>query len=439
MDFIKDDIHLLYRTYLFPSLASAVVMSIYAFVDAIAVGQSEGALGAAAMAVVAPIFGVIVFFSVLCGVGGSVLMGVARGEGKPEKGNACFTASVLLMAGLTAAIWLMLALFHRPIFTLFGANAEVLPKLMEYARWIIWGLPLFVFPIYMGFFVRSDGNPNLAMAAVIIGGCFNMFGDWFFVFPLGLGMSGAGMATAMGTAIQSIIMAIHLFQKRCRLRLVRPRHLGKGLRRILQIGFGASVLDLGSVIIGVLINNQILRYSGTTALAVYGAIATIMALFQALFGGVGQAIQPLVSANFGARQPARIRAVWRSSLVTVLALGVVFTLLVELFPLAITRLFIAATPAELAAAPRIFRLYFPMFLVLCVVVLAAYYLQSILEDRMSMAVGLMHSLVVSGALLLLLPLALGADGVWLALPCADLIVAAIAALYIVRRANPRLG
>ena len=79
MDFIKGNIKTLYRKYLAASLTSALVTSIYSFVDTIAVGQSEGPVGAAAMAVIRPIYGIMVFLGILCGIGGSVLYGNARG------------------------------------------------------------------------------------------------------------------------------------------------------------------------------------------------------------------------------------------------------------------------------------------------------------------------------------------------------------------------
>ena len=90
MDFITADPIKLYKKYLIPSMGSALAVSIYSFVDTIAVGQSEGELGAAAMAVICPLFGFMVFLSILCGIGGSVLLSAARGEGKPEKANAFF-------------------------------------------------------------------------------------------------------------------------------------------------------------------------------------------------------------------------------------------------------------------------------------------------------------------------------------------------------------
>lgn len=429
MNLIRDDIRKLYLKFLFPSMAGAMVMSVYSFVDAIAVGQSEGALGTAAMAVISPVYGITVFLAILCGVGGSVLMSIAKSQGNEEKGNACFTASVILIGLLTLAVWAAFLLFQGPIFSLFGADDTVMPKTIEYGRWVVWFMPVFIFPIFIGAFLRNDSAPRLAMTAVIVGGCVNMFGDWFLVFPMKMGMNGAAIATVIGTCVQGLIMISHFFCPNCTLKLVRPRHTLRGIGRILRVGFEAGVLDLGSVAIAALMNNQIVAYGSATELAIFGVLSTIMALFQALFGGVGQAIQPLVSANFGARQKKRIRQVWTLSLRTVLLMGIAFTLLGELFPVPITRIFMAATPEVLAAAPEICRLFFPLFPFLGVVVLGDYMLQSVMEEKMSAVLGLMHSALLSGAMILILPRFLGLSGVWLAMPITELITAAVAYLY----------
>ena len=134
-----------------------------------------------------------------------------------------------------------------------------MPKVMEYARWLIWFLPVFILPTFISSFVRNDGAPGLAMAAVIIGGCVNIFGDWFFCFPLGMGMTGAAIATVLGTCIQVLVMCSHFLSKKCTLRFVKPNHIAPAIRQTLSIGFGASVLDLGTVILAVIMNNQIMR------------------------------------------------------------------------------------------------------------------------------------------------------------------------------------
>ena len=433
MDFITGDIKQLYRKFLTASMASAMVMSIYSFVDTIAVGQSEGPAGAAAMAVITPLYGVLIFLGILCGVGGSVLYGNARGEGKEEKANALFAAATGLMLFLILFVWIIFALFHQQIFTFFGADAELMPKVMEYARWLIWFLPVFILPTFISSFIRNDGAPELAMAAVIIGGCVNIFGDWFFVFPLGLGMTGAAIATVLGTSVQVIIMCIHFFTKKCTLRIVKPNHVKPAICQTLGIGFGASVLDLGTVILSIIMNNQIMRYGDTNALAVYGVVATITSLFQALYCGVGQAIQPIVSANCGAMQADRIKQVWKMSLTTVIVLGIGFTAVGELFPTQIVRLFMDVTPEVLTVAPGIIRPFFLLFLFLGVTVLATYHLQSIMHGRMSMMIAVLRSVVISGLLIYILPLVMGILGVWVAMPISELIVAVIAVLYVHNR------
>ena len=435
MDYLTSSTKTLYRKYLTASLGSALVITIYSFVDTIAVGQSEGPAGTAAMAVITPIFGILVFFGILFGIGGSVLMNNAKGEGNEEKGNAYFTTALILVVGFTVVTWVLFARFSKPILFFFGATQGTLPLVMRYVQWLIRCWPIFIFSTFIGAFVRNDNAPGLVMAGVISGGCFNIFGDWFFVFPLGMGMGGAAIATVLGTTLQCLIICSHLFRKCCGLKLAKPFRMGKAIRKIFVIGIGASLLDLGTVVLSTITNNQILRYGSEVELAIYGVMTTIAALVQAMYCGVGQAIQPLVSANFGGRQYGRVRQFLKMSVVTVLIMGVLFTALAEGLPVPIVQLFMDATPEVLAAAPSSMRLYSLLYLFLGFTVLSTYYLQSVMRDRASMAIGILRSLVVSGLLLYLLPLFWGINGVWLALPISECIVTVVAAVFLSKKTD----
>lgn len=435
MDYLTSSTKALYRKYLIASLGSALVITIYSFVDTIAVGQSEGPAGTAAMAVITPIFGILVFFGILFGIGGSVLMNNAKGEGNEEKGNAYFTTALILVVGFTVVTWVLFARFSKPILFFFGATQGTLPLVMRYVQWLIRCWPIFIFSTFIGAFVRNDNAPGLVMAGVISGGCFNIFGDWFFVFPLGMGMEGAAIATVLGTTLQCLIICSHLFRKCCGLKLAKPFRMGKAIRKIFVIGIGASLLDLGTVVLSTITNNQILRYGSEVELAIYGVMTTIAALVQAMYCGVGQAIQPLVSANFGGRQYGRVRQFLKMSVVTVLIMGVLFTVLAEGLPVPIVQLFMDATPEVLAAAPSSMRLYSLLYLFLGFTVLSTYYLQSVMRDRASMAIGILRSLVVSGLLLYLLPLFWGINGVWLALPISECIVTVVAAVFLSKKVD----
>ena len=387
------------------------------------------------MAVITPIFGILVFFGILFGIGGSVLMNNAKGAGNEEKGNAYFTTALILVVGFTVVTWVLFARFSKPILFFFGATQGTLPLVMRYVQWLIRCWPIFIFSTFIGAFVRNDNAPGLVMAGVISGGCFNIFGDWFFVFPLGMGMEGAAIATVLGTTLQCLILCSHLFRKCCGLKLAKPFRMGKAIRKIFVIGIGASLLDLGTVVLSTITNNQILRYGSEVELAIYGVMTTIAALVQAMYCGVGQAIQPLVSANFGGRQYGRVRQFLKMSVVTVLIMGVLFTVLAECLPVPIVQLFMDATPEVLAAAPNSMRLYSLLYLFLGFTVLSTYYLQSVMRDRASMAIGILRSLVVSGLLLYLLPLFWGINGVWLALPISECIVTVVAAVFLSKKVD----
>ena len=439
MDFLTADIRKLYRKYLLLSLGSAMVTSIYSFVDTIAVGQAVGPMGTAAIAVLNPFFSVMVFLGVLCGIGGAVLMANAKGEGFEERGNAYFTAALVLIACIIAVGWVVFLFFHEQVFTFFGATAENMPYVLDYGKWLVWCFPAYVLPIFLGAYLRNDGAPGLATLGVITGGLWNCFGDWLLCFPLDMGMAGAAIATVSGASLQAVIMATHFLRKgRCHLRLVWPQHLFRDIRRIITVGFGAGVLDLGNVLIAIIINNQIMRYGNVEALSVYGVVGTTSLLFQALFCGVGQAAQPLVSTNYGARKLERVQTVLSMGLVSVVVMGVCFMLVGELFPEAITKFFIAATPEVLAVAPMVFRCYFIFFLFLGITVFVTYYLQSIMRERKAMTISVLRSLVLSSVMLFLLPLFLGLAGVFLAMPVSEALVAALALVFI-QRYGRRLG
>ena len=353
-DLLQDPPKQVYRGYLLPSMASALVTSVYAFVDTIAVGQYAGGAGTAAIAVAMPLYGIFSFFSflsILCSVGGCVWMAKAGGEGETEKRNGYFTGSLALLALCAAVVWAVFLRFDEELLRFFGADRALLPPVMDYARWIIWFAPAFFLPLALSAYLRNDGAPRLAMLAVIVGGSVNIFGDWFFVFPLDMGVSGAGLATVAGTVVQGTIMGSHFLCRRSGLRLSRPRGAAQVFRQILTAGAGAGVIEFATIFMTILINNQIVRYGTAADLAVYGVIATIAALFQAMFNGVGQAVQPIVSANFGAGLHRRIWAVWRMALGTALVLGACFLVVDWAFPNPIMRLFLAVDGAILAAAP----------------------------------------------------------------------------------------
>ena len=284
----------------------------------------------------------------------------------------------------------------------------------------------------MAAFLRNDGNPALATKAVLFGGVFNVFGDWFFVFALDMGVMGAGLATVMGSVFSLLIILTHFFNKRNTLRLERPSKLFSMLKSISVTGFSTFFIDVAMGILTMLFNRQILRYLGTDALSVYGIIINISTFVQCCAYSIGQASQPIISTNFGAHQGKRIREILKYALETAAVFGLIWTALAEFAPNLFVRIFMTPTDSILKTAPSIIRGYGISFLLLPLNIFSTYYFQALMKPSVSFIVSVSRGAVISGILIYLLPLICGADSLWFAMPVTELIVAIFAALMMTR-------
>ena len=425
MDLLKGRIRPLYFKYLYAAFGSAMISSIYGIVDMAMVGQYQGLQGTAAMAVISPIWNIIYSLGLLMGIGGSVLLSTLRGESEEnlKKSNEYFTAAVIGVSILALITWIALIFFDRELLLLFGAEESLMPLARRYVLPVKFAVPLFLFSQLLSAFLRNDGNPGLATRAVLCGGIFNVFGDYILVFVLDLGILGAGMATCLGCLLTVCVMLTHFLKPGCTLRFVRPTRLAHKLGRIAVTGFSTFFIDVAMGILTVLFNRQILKYLGTNALSVYGIIINISTFVQCCAYSIGQASQPILSVNFGAKHFDRIRETLKYALGTAAAFGLIWTALCVLAPKLFIRIFMQPTQEILAIAPAIIRSYGVSFLLLPLNIFSTYYFQALLKPRTSFIVSVGRGAVISGILICLLPLVAGADSIWFAMPITELITA----------------
>ena len=245
MNLLTSPIRPAYCSYLSAAFGSAFITSVYSVVDMAVVGQYHGPAGTAALAVIAPVWNVIYSLGLLMGIGGAVIFTMLRGQSSEEQvENEYFTASVFgsfILAGLS---WIGLCLYEEPIFQFFGANAALLPLCHSYIMPIQWIFPLFLFNQMLAAFLRNDNHPKLAAMGVLAGGIFNMAGDYLFVFPLGMGIFGAGLATAIGSVLSFLIMMTHFRSAVNTLHLRMPRHIWYKWKEIIVVGFSTFFIDI---------------------------------------------------------------------------------------------------------------------------------------------------------------------------------------------------
>ncbi len=438
MDLLNGKIRPLYFRYLSAAFGSALISSIYGMVDMAMVGQYQGPDGTAALAVVAPVWNVIYSLGLLTGIGGSVIFSARRGgSARDGSENQYFSAAVIGSVLLAVLAWLGLLFFERPLLTFFGADESLLMLAQRYLRPIKYVFPIFLFNQMLAAFLRNDGDPGLATLGVLSGGIFNIFGDYFFVFPCDMGIYGAGLATAVGSVVSLLVLLSHFLRRRNTLRLVRVERLPRKLWEITVSGFSSFFIDVAMGILTVLFNRQIMRYLGGSALAVYGPIINVSTFVQCCAYSVGQAAQPIISTNYGAGKGSRIRETLRLALYTTAVFALFWTALSFAAPNLYIRVFMSPTPEILTIAPAIIRAYALSFLLLPFNIFSTYYFQSIMQPRAAFIVSVARGLVISGVLILLLPVLAGPDALWFAMPVTELLTAVYTALAI-RKYTKRL-
>ncbi|MDQ0221666.1 MATE family efflux transporter [Streptococcus moroccensis] len=437
MNFLTGNIKKIYRNYLLAAFGSTMIVPIYGIVDAVMVGQSVGAEGVAAMSIIAPMWNIIFGLGIWAGVGGGVLLGVAKGKQNQQGEKEAFSTA-LIEAGLMALFaYFLIGVFDQGLLRSFGADQVTLPLATQYVKAFLPFIPFFLFNQVLAAFLRNDNAPTLATFAVLGGGLFNVIGDYVFIFIFDMGMTGAALATSIGAIITFIIMLTHFARKNNSLKWTRPQQFLQTARQITTIGFPTFFVDLAMGILTVMFNRQISSYLGTNALAVYGIIVNVSTLVQACAYSIGQASQPIMSQNFGGKAFKRVNELLRYTNQTAISFALFWTAVVWLFPTLIVKIFMTPTPEILAIAPAILRVYAISFLLLPLNIYATYFFQAILKQRIAFVVSVARGMIISALMIYSLPFFFGGNALWWAMPITELLIA-IVVIYFMKHYSKQM-
>lgn len=433
MDLLKDNLKKLYLRFLIPSLGSAMVMSIYTLTDAIVIGKGVGANALAALSITTPLLCILMSTGILFGVGGSVQMSVYRGTGNYEKANRFFTLSFMTLLVITVLLWLLYGFKISMLLRIMGANDTLYPYALAYMRYINIFLPVAVFSNYMAIFVRADEDPNRAMAGVLLGGIVNIVLDIVFVFPMQMGIGGAALASAIGMVIQVLVASTHFISRKNKLKFIRPKHVFSSIVQIVGNGIPSFFNEFANGFIVLLFNIQILKYCGESALSVYSVISNCVILFNSLFTGVGQSIQPIIATNYGAGKWDRIKKIRSMAFVTIGIMGILFSMSGILFPNGVCTLFMNPSDEMKRIAQMGLRMYFVAFLPMGINLLTSYYLQAVLSVKKSLCISMLRNVILSSISILTFPIIFGKNSLWMVMPIVEIVVLVISVLFLVQK------
>ena len=411
----------LLKQYAMPAIIAMTASSLYNMVDSIFIGQGCGPMAISGLALCFPLMNLSSAFGTLVGVGGATLTSVLLGQknypvAKKVLSNV-FILNVLIGLLFSAAS----LIFLDPILRFFGASEATLPYARSYMIPILIGN--IVTHLYFGLnsIVRVSGHPQKAMYATILTVTLNTILDPIFIFVFKLGIQGAAIATVLSQCVSLVWIMRIICDKREFLHLSRETFgLDWGIaRRSLSIGMAPFLMNVASCFVVIFINNQFKRYGGDLAIGAYGIVNRLVFLFLMIVMGFNQGMQPIAGYNYGAKQYDRVLEVLRLTVLCACIVTSACFVVGMFFPGAAVSLF--THDEQLAAlAERGFRITVILFPVIGRQMVISNFFQSIGHANKAIFLSLSRQLIFLLPFLAILPLWLGADGVWLSMPASDL-------------------
>ncbi|MEE0932244.1 MAG: MATE family efflux transporter [Clostridium sp.] len=432
MNLLQDSVYKLYFKYFFPTMCAALSTSIYVLFDTIFIGQGVGSTGLTALNIVLPIYSIYFGTGLLIGIGGSTLMSIEKGRKREDKAQKIFTLSFILGLFLSLIYTVIGFVFLDEIAIILGATKEVLALVKEYMIVVVGGTIPFVMGSILAPFIRADKAPKRAMFAVIFSGFLNIILDYIFVFPLNMGMKGAAIATVFSYTISFLILLTHLLSKNNTLSFKKDFYKLSYVFRIIKCGLPSLFIEVSLGFVIFIFNIQILKLIGDDGVTAYSIISNIGIIAVALFNGISQTIQPLVSINIGANLKDRALKLRNLGLSTALLIGVVFFILCILFPDQIVRIFVKPSEKVLSIAINSIRIYSIAFIIMGINMVTGAYFQSVELAKESFIIAFSRGLLFVSICVFILPIFFGINGVWLSVPIGEILTLIVVIILLKR-------
>ena len=409
--------------------------SCYILADTYFIAQAAGTDGVTLLNLCLPIYNLIFAFGSMIGLGAATRYAILRAQGDARAqryfSNAIFSVCIL-------AVPFMLVGIFRPdgLLRLMGGDADIVALGMNYARIFLMFTPFFMCNYVVASFVRNDGDPSLAMVATLSGSLFNVVFDYIFIFPMGLGLPGAALATAISPILSIAVCSAHFIKKSNTITFVRKAPSVRLLAQSCQLGISGFVGELSSGVTTTVFNFLLLRLAGNVAVAAYGVVANFALVATAIFNGVAQGAQPLVSQCYGKNEMAGARKLLLLGCGTALGLAALLYGVVFGYTDVLTALFNSENSALMAEfAHSGMRIYFVGYFFAGCNIVAAGYLGAVNRPAEASITSLCRGMVAIVVCSLVLSALFGMNGVWAAFPVSEAITLALTVFLLKRKAG----
>ncbi len=415
----------------FSPIIMMIFTSIYGVVDGIFVSNFVGATAFTALNFIYPYIMVLGAFGFMFGSGGSALIGKYLGEGEPDKANKAFSLVVYTSLALGAVLSLFGILTVRPVAMLMGATGQMLEDCVLYATVSFIALPALLIQFeFQTLFVTAE-KPKLGLYVTVASGITNMVLDALLIAVFSLGLVGAAAATALSQIVAATLSLVYFGRKNSSLlRLTKTKLELYPLCKTCTNGISELLSNIAMSFVGMLYNVQLMAYAGEAGVAAYGVLMYVNFVFLSTFIGYVVGISPVVSYHFGAANKDELKSLLKKSITLILIASAAMFILAELLAYPLSFIFVSYDTELLALTTRGFFIFSFCFLFSGIGILGSSFFTALNDGLTSAVISFLRTIVFQVAAIILLPLVLKVDGIWLSCVVAELLSAIVTVIYL---------
>lgn len=416
--------------YAFLNVLGMLGLSCYILADTYFISRWLGSDGLAALNLAIPVYNLVHGCGLMISMGGGVLYSAAQSREDALRSNSVFTHALLFWGLLSAAFMLTGGLFSDEIAVLVGAEGAVFSMTRIYLQMLLLCSPLFLLNDLLLGFIRNDGAPQVAMAGMLAGSFSNILLDYVFIFLLEWGMFGAVFATCLAPLISLAVVSGFFFRKKNRFAPVKLHPDRRLSGKLIAAGFPSLVTELSSGVVIVACNFLMLRNAGTTGVAAYGVVANLSLVIIAVFTGIAQGAQPVLSRYASIGDSRSLRLTSRCALGSTAVLAVLIYLFLFFGAGWTAGVFNTQRDAVLQSlAEEGIRLYFPGIIPAGLNIVLCMYFTCTDKPQTGNLLSVLRGFVLILPLAFLLAAAAGRTGLWLSFPVTEMLTLLLAAWY----------
>ena len=411
------------------NILGQIAYSCYTLADTFFVSADLGTNGLTALNLAFPVFCMISGAGLMIGIGGSSRFSILKSRSDSKTADQIFTNAFILVF-MFAAIFFFAGFFaSRSLTKLLGANNQVFEITNIYLKTLMLFAPAFMLNHLLQCFVRNDGHPSLSMAAMMTGSFSNIILDYIFIFPFNMGIFGAAFATGLSPAISMLILLPYFIKKKNSFHFISTNlvQMKRNIGTILGNGVPPFLTEAASGVVMLVFNFIMLRIAGNVGVAAFGVISVISLVVIALYTGLSQGMQPLISQNHGAENKKNVRTLLNYSLVTSVLLSAVIYVIIFFNAPCLVSIFNREQDLFLAqyAIPGL-KLYFTACPFIGFNIVLSTYFISINHPLPAQIISILRSFFILIPMAFILSYFWGMTGVWLAYPATEILVFIIA-------------